>query len=227
MKRLLSLMVLLTSYLYAGMYGGILGSYNSMSGTYQETDTNTNVTRKWNVSQSYNTFGLTLGYGFVDSISGEIYLLGGDSFKAGMNVSYAFTEVINDLYPHILIGIGGMDLDNGNFSGESSFFSPDSDPYASSPFIQLGAGLSYVLNNTMEVYGDILVVYYTDDSFSNYAYEYDSYNNITYGGAIDKVTVGFHVGAKFHVFGETTMRREVVIQEHEVQREKEIESFIN
>ena len=228
MKRLLLLMVMLTSYLNAGLYGGLEYYAAFLNGTYEETNKNTNVTEQWKMSGTANTVGINLGYGYADTVSGDIYFLIGNGGRIGTNFRYAFNPLANNLYPHLIVGVGLADIhpdltDNPN--------TPDTETSigTNTYFVQIGLGLSYVLNDTIELYGNALLVYNYDSHI--YGSNYEN-KNISYGGTVDKVNVGFQIGVKFHTFGSSTIRGKYLKEEEqaielEEERQKDIDAFIN
>ena len=247
-KVILLLLFVFLASANAGFYGGVVGKYTSVSGSYYETNTSLDITHKWDISQSATPVGLSLGYGFADSVAGEVHLLfnSGDSPTLGTNISYAFGEITNDLYPHILIGAGLTSLDISRSNSDADKSASNDAIIATMGTLQLGVGLSYVLNNTLEFYSDILLVYYSNVNFYNFDYDYNSnYSDISYGGNVDKSTIGLQIGIKFHAFGQSTKKatqyfaeiereedrqEEIELkqqQEIELKRQQEIDTFLN
>jgi len=254
MKRLLTLMILLTSYLNAGLYGGIELQSMSIDGTYKETYRG--ETQQWDTAANISLVGLNLGYGYVDAFSGEVYMaLGSDSGKLGANLRYGFDVFDNSIFPHILLGggyVGGSGdvriSGNSNTpytitdsSSDGSFFTTNSVDRYDAVFVQIGVGLSYVMKDTVEIYGDIFLMLdnnevrtesfiVEDNLYSGYNYNPYSttYSDVRVEQTWNTPSIGFQIGVKFHPFGAATLRGKHLKQDQlEEYREKNIDAFIN
>ena len=227
-------MILLTSYLNAGVYGGVEWTSASFDGTYKETYRG--VEQKWNTQSDVNAFGLNLGYGYADSPSGEVYLnIGSDSSKIGLNFRHGFDTFNNNFFPQIVIGHGFIGGSKARLSNNSNVARGYEVNYRS-PFVQLGVGFSYALNNTVELYGDVLVILGFDETYTSSMdiKEMDTYYTLDSEEQWDNLTIGVSLGVKFHAFGVTTLRRKITVEElrqetleFDRKREKEIDSFID
>jgi len=237
MKRLLLLGVLLTSYLNAGMYGGVEWQKASFNGTYKETYKG--ETQEWDTTAALSVFGLNLGYGHADATSGEIYFVTDfDGGKLGSNLSYGFDLFDNNLFPHILIGNGALFTEDPSLSNNPNLPQGSARDYGV-PFVQLGVGLSYALSDTIEFYGDVLLLVglVDDDSSDGYdVYEYDENSGtssvypLTQEQTWDNPSIGFRIGIKFHALGSSTMDGKHLKQEVsklEEERQKNIDTFMD
>ena len=241
-------MIFLTSYLNAGLYGGIELQSMSIDGTYKETYRG--ETQQWKTTKDLNQVGFTLGYGYVDFLSSEVYLStnGMDSGKFGTNLRYGFDMFDNNVFPHILFGVGLLDAHYMKFSNNSS--TPYADTKSSGTsrytagFLQIGVGISYVIKDTIEMYGDIFLMFDPDNdekkgsftvedkSYNNYNYNYNyigdnNDNTVTVEQTWNTPSIGFQIGIKFHPFGSSTIRGKRLKDELEEEREKSIDAFIN
>ena len=226
MKRLLLLLILLTTTASAGFYGGLEWRYTSLDGTYEATYSephiNDSVTKQYDISKSLNSFGINLGYGYANTMSGNIYINAG----IGTNFSYAFEPLSHDLYPHILVGMGFLAFEDLDISGTPNYL--DKSQFgAQTLFTQVGAGLSYVVNDTVELYGDLLLMLHM------YSDVYQLGSDVDYekqDGSIDNVSIGFEVGVRFHAFGKSKWSlsaQELELREKALQRDNEIDAFID
>ena len=143
----------------------------------------------------------------------------------------------NNFFPHILFGNGIIINEKTSLSDNSKIpYAYDSDYkireyYAI--FMQLGIGLSYVLNDTIEFYWDVVLLLnlnnrtYTSDAY----FDDESYNNtIRIEQTWNNPSIGFQVGVKFHTFGSSTMRRKYLKEEIlqlEEERQKNIDSIFD
>ena len=232
MRRLSILVILLTSYLHAGMYGGIEGHSMSFDGTYKESIGN--MSQEWTTNSDVNLIGLNLGYGYADSASGEIYLAtNSEAAKFGLNFRYGFDMFDNNIFPHILLGTGFV------FGDEPSLSNSPYTPYAdksdyrireyNAVFIQLGIGLSYVLNDTIEFYGDAVLLFNLDDrTHTNNFHIYDGAysHNIDVEQEWNNPSFGFQLGVKFHAFGSSTMRGKQLKDENYESEEDSMDNFL-
>ena len=217
MKRLLMLMILLISYLNAGMYGGIEWHKLSFDGTYKEIDID--GIQEWDTLADISVIGLNLGYGYADAFSGEVYFAGGyNTGKLGTNMRYGFDIFDNNIFPHILLGTGVTGISPVKLSNNPNVPSEYYKNY-STPFVQLGLGASYILNDTIELYGDILIVkgFNTGSTNNNKS---TGTNHTIIEDKWDATTIGFLVGVKFHAFGSSTLRGKY-LKEKDLELERE------
>ena len=217
-------MIFLTSYLNAGLYGGLELQSLSIDGTYKETANG--VTKEWDTTNDLKFVGLNIGYGYVDAFSGEVYMAPGSDFgKFGANLRYGFDVFDSNVFPHILLGLGTIMSASRNvsFSNDSNRSDLDNSRLynLNTGFVQLGVGLSYVVKDTIEIYGDIFLMFdvdtrvnkdeftVEDTSYNEYGYNYDYYTDYNDVGTAehkwDTTSIGFQIGVKFHPFGSSTL----------------------
>jgi len=228
MKRILIFLLLYSVTSYAGWMGGALVDTTNVSGTY--TETTSSGSQEWNLEMPLDTAGLQVGYGYVDTLSVAAYACINDgSDKVGINLQYGHDMFGIDLYPHILVGIGGMSSNNIDISGNNNLRENDV-YYFSEGYGQIGGGLSYVFGDKLELYTDLIVRFNSNSNqktkFSYYDYKTDQTVEGYSGQQWDNVTFGINLGIRFHVFGAATLAGQAILDEQS-REEQAIEDEIN
>ena len=207
----------------------------SFDGTYKETYKD--VTQEWDTEADISAFGLNLGYGHVDSLSGDVYLvIDYNAVKFGSNLRYGFDIFENNFSPHLLLGNGVVFTGKTSLSNNPNVAQGYPSSY-NSPFVQLGVGASYAFSDTVEFYADVLLIIGFEDGSSKYKYyERDSATGTTtYYSRIEDnkwntTSIGFQLDVKFHAFGSSAIRRKYLKEEAlelEEERQKNIDSIFD